>query len=81
MLSLLYAYLVAPGRLRLILRWLAMGFFIFILILVLSVFLRTLQSVRRNHGHSLFHPESHQPLSPDFITYQLHRHRRHEEGK
>jgi hypothetical protein len=72
MLVLLWFYYCFPPRFRFILRWLAMGLFIMVLAGVLVLFSRVFLAVRRNHGHWLLHPRSHQPLSPDFILYLNH---------
>ena len=72
MLSLLYAYLCVPRRLRFILRWLAACLFIVVLVLVLILFYRVLMTVPKHHGWIL-HPRPHQPLSPDFIRDHGHR--------
>ncbi len=81
MLPLIYAYLCVPRRFRFIFRWLAMCMFIVVVALVLILFARTLIAVRRNHGHWLLHPQPHQPLSPDFIVYRLHRPFRQEQSQ
>ena len=73
MLSLLYAYLCVPRRLRFILRWLAACLFVAVLALVLILFYRVLMTVPNHHGW-IFHPQPHQPLSPDFIRDHAHRH-------
>ncbi len=44
MLSLLYAYLCVPRRLRFILRWLAACVFLVVLVLVLMLFYRVLMT-------------------------------------
>jgi hypothetical protein len=72
MLALLYAYLIAPRGFRRILRWLAMGFFVVVLVMVLMLFWRVLQTLSEHHGWFL-HPESHQPMSPDSIRFHLNR--------
>jgi hypothetical protein len=72
MLSLLYAYLCVPRRLRFILRWLAACLFLVVLVLVLILFYRILMTVPKHHGWIL-HPRPHQPLSPDFIRDDAHR--------
>jgi hypothetical protein len=72
MLALLGLYRCLPRRFRLIARWLAMFLFIFVVALVLILFAQTLVALKRNHGHWLLHPRSHQPLSPDFILYEPH---------
>ena len=78
MLSLLYAYLCVPRRLRFILRWLAACFFVVVLVLVLMLFYRILIMLPKHHGWIL-HPEPHQPLSPDFIRDHAHWHYRPKE--
>jgi len=72
MLSLLYAYLCVPRRLRFILRWLAACLFLVVLVLVLILFYRVLMTAPKHHGWIL-HPRPHQPLSPDFIRDHAHR--------
>jgi len=78
MLSLLYAYLCVPRRLRFILRWLAACLFLVVLALVLILFYRILMTVPKHHGWIL-HPQPHQPLSPDFIRDHASRHDRSKE--
>ena len=78
MLSLLYAYLCVPRRLRFILRWLAACVFLVVLGLVLILFYRVLMTVPNHHGWIL-HPRPHQPLSPDFIRDHANRHDRSKE--
>lgn len=72
MLALLYAYLCVPVRLRFIVRWLAASFFIVVLVMVLVLFARVLLTLPKHRGW-LLQPQPHQPLSPDFICYQLRR--------
>lgn len=72
MFSLLALYLCIPRRLRFVVRWLAMFFFIVVIALVLILFARTLVMLKRNHGHWLLHPRPHEPLSPDLILYRSH---------
>ena len=75
MLALLGLYRCLPRPFRIVARWLAMFLFIVVVALVLILFGRTLVAVKRNHGHWLLHPRSHEPLSPDFIlSRQHHRH-------
>ena len=78
MLSVLYAYLCVPRCLRFILRWLAGCLFLVVLVLVLILFYRILMTVPKHHGWIL-RPRSHQPLSPDFIRDDPHRHYRYKE--
>jgi hypothetical protein len=66
------AYLCIPVRFRFIARWLAAGFVLVILVLVLIVFARIILTMPIHHGH-LFHPGPHQPMSPDFIGHHPHR--------
>jgi hypothetical protein len=73
MLSLLCAYLCVPRRLRFVLRWVAAAFFIVVLTIVLVLFYRVLTTLPEHHGWIL-HPRPHQPLSPDFIRYDLSHH-------
>ncbi len=68
MLALLYAYLCVPRRLRFIVRWLAACFVIAVVVLVLILFSRVLSTVPKHRGH-WFHPQPHQPMSPDFISF------------
>jgi hypothetical protein len=72
MLSLLFAYLCVPRRLRFILRWLAACLFLVVVVLVLILFCRVLMTMPEHHGWIL-HPRPHQPLSPDFIRYHANR--------
>jgi hypothetical protein len=75
MFSLLCAYLCVPRRFRFILRWLAACAFVVVLAMVLMLFWRVLQTLPEHHGWIL-HPQPHQPISPDFIMYDLSRHYR-----
>ncbi len=72
MLAMIYAYLCVPGRFRFIVRWLAAGFVLVVLVLVLILFARIILTMPVRHGN-LFRPESHQPMSPDFISDHPHR--------
>jgi len=72
MFAMICAYLCIPVRFRFIARWLAAGFVLVILVLVLIVFTRIILTMPIHHGN-LFHPEPHQPMSPDFISHHLHR--------
>ena len=78
MFALLYAYLCVPRRLRFIVRWLVACFLIVVLVLVLILFCRILGTLPRHHGWIL-RPRPHQPLSPDFIRDDAHRHYRSKE--
>ena len=75
MLALIYAYLVSPRGFRRILRWLALCFVLVVLAMVIVLFYRILTTLPEHHGWIL-HPRSHQPLSPDFIRYDLSLHYR-----
>jgi hypothetical protein len=68
MLALLYAYLCVPRRFRFIVRGLAACFFLVVLVLVLILFLRILDTVPKHYGR-WFQPQPHQPMSPDFISF------------
>ena len=72
MLVLLWFYYFVPRRFRFLLRWLAMCLFTLVLAGVLVLFSHVFLAVKRNHGHWLLHPRSHEPLSPDFIVYSAH---------
>ncbi len=72
MLALLYAYLIAPRGFRRVLRWFALCFFLGVLVMVVMLFWRVLRTLPEHHG-SIFHPKPHQPLSPDFIRFDLSR--------
>ena len=78
MLSLLYAYLIAPRGFRRVLRWLALCLFLAVLVMVMMLFWRVLRTLPEHHG-SILHPRPHQPLSPDFIRDHAHRHYRPKE--
>ena len=78
MLSLLYAYLIAPRGFRRVLRWLALCLFLVVLVMVVMLFGQVLRTLPKHHGW-IFHPQPHQPLSPDFIRDHAHRHYRPEE--
>ena len=69
MLILIAIYRCLLPRFRFIARWAAMGLFIAVTALVIALFAQTLSALKRNHGHWLLHPRSHQPLSPEFIRY------------
>jgi hypothetical protein len=68
MLGFLAAYLLIPRRWRFVLRWLAAGFFIVVLALVVIFFARVILTLPGDR-YLWFHPKSHQPLSPDFIKH------------
>ena len=68
----IYAYLCVPGRFRFIVRWMAAGFVLVVLILVCLLFYRVLITLPEHRGGFL-HPEPHQPMSPDFIRHHPHR--------
>ena len=68
MLAMIYAYLCVPGRFRFIVRWIAAGFVLVVLVLVIILFARIILTMPMHHGN-LFRPEPHQPLSPDFIRH------------
>lgn len=70
MLVLLGIYRCVPPRFRFVLRWLAMCLFLLLVMGVFVLFYRVLQSVKYNHGHSIFHPHSHQPLSSDSVVFR-----------
>jgi hypothetical protein len=72
MFAMICAYLCIPVRFRFIARWFAAGFVLVILLLVLILFARIILSLPVHHG-SLFHPRSHQPMSPDSISHDPHR--------
>jgi hypothetical protein len=72
MLSLLCAYLCVPRRFRFILRGLAACAFVVVLVMVLMLFWRVLTTLPEHRGWIL-HPRPHQPMSPDFIRYDLSR--------
>ncbi len=72
MFAMICAYLCIPVRFRFIAQWLAAGFVLVVLILVLVLFARIILTLPVHHG-SLFHPRSHQPMSPDFISHYSHR--------
>jgi hypothetical protein len=72
MFAMICAYLCIPVRFRFIARWLAAGFVLVILALVLIVFARIILTMPIHHGN-LFRPEPHQPKSPDFINQHPHR--------
>jgi hypothetical protein len=68
MFALIWAYLCVPERFRFIVRWIAAGFVLMVLVLVLILFTRILHTMPVHHGN-LFRPEPHQPSSPDFISH------------
>ena len=68
MLAFLAAYLCIPRRWRFVFRWLAAGFFIVVLALVVIFFARVIWTLPGHH-HPWFRPEPHQPFSPDFIKH------------
>ena len=78
MLSLLYAYLIAPRGFRRVLRWLALCLFLVVLVIVIMLFWRVLRTLPEHRG-SILRPRPHQPLSPDFIRDHAHRHYRPKE--
>jgi len=71
MLAMIYAYLCVPGQFRFIVRWMAAGFVLVVLILVLILFARIILTMPIHHGN-FFQPEPHQPMSPDFIRHHPH---------
>jgi hypothetical protein len=74
MLPLIYAYLCVPGRFRFIVRWLAAGFVLVILILVLILFARIILTMPMNH-RNFFHPESHHRCRQTRSVTTHHQHR------
>ena len=71
MFAMICAYLCVPERFRFIVRWIAAGFVLVVLVLVLILFARIILTMPLHHGN-LFRPEPHQPMSPDFIRHHLH---------
>jgi hypothetical protein len=59
-----------PRRFRFIGLWLARCLFIGGLLLVVLLIAQVLITLHNNHGHWLLSPQSHQPMSPDFIRYR-----------
>jgi len=72
MFAMIWAYLCVPRRFRFIARWIAAGFVLVVLVLVLILFARIILTMPMHHGN-LFRPEPHQPMSPDFISHQPRR--------
>jgi hypothetical protein len=72
MLALLYAYLIAPRGFRRVLRWLTFCFALVVLVMVVTLFWRVLQTLPGHHGWP-FPSESHQPMSPDSIRFHTSR--------
>jgi hypothetical protein len=68
MFAMIWAYLCVPRRFRFIARWIAAGFLLVVLVLVLILFARIILTMPLHHGN-LFRPEPHQP---DFIRHHLH---------
>ena len=68
MFAMFWAYLCVPRRFRFIARWIAAGFVLVVLVLVLILFTRIILTMPLHHGN-FFRPESHQPMSPDFISH------------
>jgi len=71
MFAMIWAYLCVPRRFRFIARWIAAGFVLVVLVLVLILFARIILTMPLHHGN-LLRPEPHQPMSPDFIRHHLH---------
>ena len=60
-----------PQRFRSVWLWLARCAFIAVMLLVLLLATRVLITLHENHGRWLLQPQTHQPMSPDFIHYRL----------
>jgi hypothetical protein len=58
MFAMIWAYLCVPRRFRFIARWIAAGFVLVVLILVLILFARIILTMPLHHGN-LFRPEPH----------------------
>jgi hypothetical protein len=71
MFAMIWAYLCVPRRFRFIARWVAAGFVLVVVALVLLLFARIILTMPIHHGN-LFRPEPHQPMSPDFIRHHPH---------
>lgn len=69
--TLINAFRRVPLSFQLIFRWLGMCLYLAVLALVLVLIARIVISIRENSGGWLFHPQPHQPMSPDFIHYHL----------
>jgi hypothetical protein len=72
MITIIHSYFSVPGRLRFLIRWLA-EFVVFLAqIAVLALLAWAVFGLIEQRGGFL-NPQSHQPLSPDFISHHSRR--------